>query len=1022
VKHSPTDSQRGAIEAPLQPLLVVAGPGSGKTFCLIERIRFLIERHRVAPERICAFTFTNKAAEEIATRLKLLGPRAALVRRTTIHKLCVDLLREHGRRVGMEQGFGIADDEYQMQVLWRIEANPAKRNALPKRFSLHRLRGDELYREAANRLEQYEEILRRHNLLDFDMLLLKARDLLLHVDDVAAAVRARWDAVLVDEFQDLNPVQYDVITALARDHRNVFGVGDYDQSIYGWAGAQPEVFTKYINDFGITRVHSLLENRRCPKNIFALARAFVDVNPLLPGFDGRPEIVATKDSAHPVEAVGFDDHDAEIAWVIDDIRRERATHGLRWGDFALLYRKHETGNLAESAMLSADIPCRLAHGRAIAEDPIVRYLAAVLRIILDPLEEIHKENFLGLVLPKAFRDVVKAEAEANCEAPIDRLKRLAHELPREDENGKKLRRAFWTMRNFGALGRRHSGLGELAAELLSQRVGEYQTALEREHLLIGDPGMNREAAGLAFRIKSAIDHDRPVLVPRLGGAEIPVKAILHGIGVRTVRIQSDIDDQTLAVTGTKWVVQRGDAEVLAVEDGGSSGLPLAVFKAGQILASRRFAATFTDYVTFDLETTGTDPDSCRIVEIAAVRVRNGRIVDEFSALVNPGCPIPPGASAKNHITDAMVAGAPSFAEVWPAFRSFCGNDIVVAHNGYSFDFKVLKRLAGDLQGIGTYDTLPLARELVPSSRRLEDLAHKYEVDTGQSHRALDDSRALAKIFLRLNEDALARARKTALVHLLDHLGVALALTSPHAESSEQRLFLGLAIPYALGGFSDCLEHYRAVRQDLGDATLPTVEFVIDALGGPKRMQQIRREKSADERYPVSMERIRRLMEGLAVEGDGLPAQINAFLERVALSVTDGPVADRDRVNLLTLHSTKGLEFSRVYILGVEDAQFLMGERPTKQEIEEARRLLYVGMTRTKDRLVLTRCENRGGRLTGGTQFLDEMGLLPRAVSAPPGRGSTQSSSSAIPHRNPVSTSSPSSEPSLSTIDTLPSRR
>src|ERR1044072_9329105 len=94
--RTPTPSQRAAIEADLRPLLVVAGPGSGKTFCLIERVRFLIEQKGIAPERICAFTFTNKAAEEIASRLELLGPRAALVRRTTIHKLCVDLLREHG--------------------------------------------------------------------------------------------------------------------------------------------------------------------------------------------------------------------------------------------------------------------------------------------------------------------------------------------------------------------------------------------------------------------------------------------------------------------------------------------------------------------------------------------------------------------------------------------------------------------------------------------------------------------------------------------------------------------------------------------------------------------------------------------------------------------------------------------------------------------------------------------------------------------------------------------------------------
>lgn len=968
--HTPTPSQRAAIEADPKPLLVVAGPGSGKTLCLIERIRFLIEHHGVAPERICAFTFTNKAAEEIAGRLDQLGPKAALVKRTTIHKFCVDLLREHGRHVGLEPGFGIADDEYQLQVLWRLEANPKKRAALPKRFSLHRLRGDELYRESATRLEQYEAILKKQNLLDFDMLLLKARDVMLHVDAAADAVRARWASVLVDEFQDLNPVQYSIVRTLAREHGNVFAVGDYDQSIYGWAGAQPELFEKYMNDFGVITPISLLENWRCPKGVFTLARLLVETNPMLPGLGGRADLIAKNESGHKVESLGFETADDEIEWIVRDVQQQRAEHGLAWGDFALLYRKHEIGNLAEPSLLSAGIPCRLAHGRAIAEDPVVRYVAAALRVIADPRDDIHKEAFLGVVLPKTLRDLVKAEAEANCEAPIERLRRMSHDLPKDDEDGKKLRRAFYALRNFGALGRRHTNVAALIEELLSNRVGEYRTPLERQHHLISDPDTLLDARTLAFRLDSALKHDRAVSIPHMGGAGIPVKAMLHGLGFRTVKIEKSQRSPTSAAESP-----RSEVESLAASDGGAIGLPMAVFKAGQILASLTFAETFTDYTTIDLETTGKDPDSCHVVEMAAVRMRRGRPVEEFSTLVKPSVPIPADATRTHHISDEAVANAPAFADVWPKLREFCGNDVVVAHNGYAYDFRILTRLAGTLHGLGTFDTLPLARELVPESRRLADLARKYNIEVGQSHRALDDARALAKVFLRLNEAKLAQSRKTSLVHLLDHLGVALALTGPHAEESEAKLLLDLARPYALGGFSDCLEYYRAMREELGDATLPTLDDLIENLGGRERMNRIRAERSADERYPVAMERLRRLLGG--VEGGELGDQIGRFLERVALSITEGPTADRDRVNLLTLHSTKGLEFSRVYILGVEDAQFMPGERPTKPEIEEARRVLYVGMTRAKERLVFTRAETRGGRATGGTQFLDEMGLTPR---------------------------------------------
>jgi DNA helicase-2/ATP-dependent DNA helicase PcrA len=121
----PSDSQRQAIEAPAEPVLVLAGPGAGKTFCLIERIRFLVERLGVRPDRVCAFTFTNKAAGEIAGRLeRTLGEYAAHVKAKTIHAFCTELLRELGPRVGLAAGFGIADEAYKRPVLRRLGLPP----------------------------------------------------------------------------------------------------------------------------------------------------------------------------------------------------------------------------------------------------------------------------------------------------------------------------------------------------------------------------------------------------------------------------------------------------------------------------------------------------------------------------------------------------------------------------------------------------------------------------------------------------------------------------------------------------------------------------------------------------------------------------------------------------------------------------------------------------------------------------------------------------------------------------------
>ena len=222
----PSPSQREAIEADPCSRLVLAGPGAGKTYCLTERIRFLIERHGFNPARICAFTFTNKAAGEIGHRLAgRLGATADSITAGTIHAFCASLLRELGAHVLLEPGFGIADEEYQLSALRRIEG-PRRwhRNTLT-RFSAHRFRGDALFHDDLALFHQYERFLAERKLVDFDTLVVKASELLERPDD-AAAVRSRWDVVLVDEFQDLNPVQYRVIKALAREHKHIFAVGD----------------------------------------------------------------------------------------------------------------------------------------------------------------------------------------------------------------------------------------------------------------------------------------------------------------------------------------------------------------------------------------------------------------------------------------------------------------------------------------------------------------------------------------------------------------------------------------------------------------------------------------------------------------------------------------------------------------------------------------------------------------------------------------------------------------------------
>jgi DNA polymerase III epsilon subunit family exonuclease len=958
----PTSSQREAIEAPAGALLVLAGPGAGKTYCLIERIRFLIERLEVAPERIRAFTFTNKAAGEIEERLeRTLGDRVGEVKSGTLHAFCAELLRELGPTIGLASGFGIADENYQRAVLRRLAIPPRLHRRVLAAFAEHRFCGVPLEPRDREHFDKYLRFLQARNVLDFDMLLLETA-VLFENAQLAATVRARWDCILVDEFQDLNPVQYGIVRALAREHKHVFAVGDDEQSIYSWAGADPRVFRVFANDFGITRAHHLRENHRSPRQIFQLARQLVDINPRL--FDEKRESQVGHESPFPVVAHNFATDDAELAWLISDLRRDRQEYGRPWGDYALLYRKHAIGHAAEAALIGAGLPCRLAQGRALGEDPVVRYVVAALRVISHP-DDVNQEGFLEVVLPKALLHSARAKAQEQGQPLRRQLERILRTLPRHHGDARKIRRAFYAVENLVAIGHKHTSLAALVEELLSQRVGEYRTVLEEHHDSLTDPVGHEEVVRLAERLAEALQTRRPVWLPRLGGAEIGLKGLLIGVGVSVVHLGGTIPDGALAI---------------GVDDSPSLGLPLGLFKAAQIVCSRGFNNAFRDFTAIDLETTGNNVGRAEIVEIAAVRVRDGLIVDERYSLVKPRVPITPGALKTHGITDADVANAPFFEDVWPEFRAFCGGDVLVAHNGYQFDFPILRRMTKDLPDAGelvTYDTLPLARDLHPGSGKLVHLAERFGIDAGESHHALDDTRTLARVFLALGEAKVVRARKTVLVNLLDHLGIALALSNQTGLDAEAELLRGLCPPYSLGRYSDCLEFYRGEREEADDPSLPTVRQVVERLGGEQMMNRIRTARTAVERYPVAMGRLRRL---LGRYGAGtLQEQITRFLESVALSRSDGFDPARERVNLLTLHSTKGLEFSRVYVLGAEDAQLPGGtptRAPTPEEIQEARRLLYVGMTRAKDRLVLTRVEARGGRPTGGHRFLSEMGLQP----------------------------------------------
>src|SRR5712691_9730181 len=955
----PLPQQRLAIEAPLGPVLVVAGPGAGKTFCLIARINHLINTLGIAPERICAVTFTNRAAEEIAVRLAhTLGDRAEAITRGTIHALCLGLLRDHAEAAGLRKGFGVADEQYQKVILGRLHVPLEQRGSLLNRFSRHRVQKQdyELTRDDARLYREYATWLAHRNMLDFDDLVAKAEELLRSRGDIADTIAARWDYLLVDEFQDVNAVQYDLLKRLAAPHGNFFAVGDDEQSIFTWTGADPYVLVRFSRDYEIDRPIVLDKNCRCSRQIFETARRVLAQNPQL----FEKQLSAEQESAYEVGAFGFRDEEEEAAWLLEDILADRAVAGLGWGDYAILYRRHKVGEYLEGRLVRAGIPCRLARGRSLVEDDVIKYVIAALLFFRDPADPVALEAFARCVLSAHFLQEVEGAIGSSGDF-LASVRTLARRRPAQDPDTKKLWRLVFQVENLRALARSHRALAPLVDEILSQSVGPYKNALEERHDELTDPADLAEAVTLAARLGAAIAAEQDIVIEPQGGLEIALRGMLAAAGVSHVPSSTNFHQPPPT----------------------SIPSPLILFKALQLLHAKELDTPLERYVTFDLETTDKDVDACEVVEVGAVRVVGGEIVDRFHTLVKPYRPITPGATKVHGYTDAAVREAPSFAEVWPEFRAFIGDDVLIAHNGQHFDVPVLRRLAAGRDGVDSlvfYDTLPLVRSLSRDSAKLEDLALRFGIDAGRAHHALDDAVTLARVYRELERLRGIRARKAVLVNLLDYLGLGLALEQ-EAKSGEQDILFKLAKFYTLGRYGDALAFYEMERERTGEGSAPPVDEVIRRLGGRALMTRLRAEPDAAQRYPAAVARLRALIDEPSPAGT-LRESIDRLLDRVALSTSEGIEVAPDRVNLLTLHSTKGLEFSRVYIVGVEDYQ-IPGLREAKEnrqaEIQEARRLLYVGMTRTRERLVLTRVERRFGMEAGGSSFLEEMGLegMPR---------------------------------------------
>ncbi|BAU50412.1 DNA-dependent helicase II [Sulfurifustis variabilis] len=387
------EAQRRAVTAGPGPLLVLAGAGSGKTRVLTHRVAWLVAVEGLSPHAIMAVTFTNKAAAEMRARIeRMLNCPVGGLWVGTFHGLSHRLLRSHWREAGLPQGFQILDGEDQYRLIRRVmkglnldEAYYPPRQAQwfinhhkeeGRRAAHLREPHDPQNREYLRVYKAYEETCRRAGLVDFAELLLRAYEIMRECEPLRAHYQARFRHVLVDEFQDTNHIQYAWLELFAAGHRNLFVVGDDDQSIYGWRGAKVENILRFEHDHPGTQVIRLEQNYRSTGNILKAANSVIGHNS-----DRLGKELWTADGAgEPIYLFTAYSDLEEARFVVDRIEDWVAKGGRR-SEVAVLYRSNAQSRVFEETLINAGIPYRVYGGLRFFERAEIKDALAYLRLI-----------------------------------------------------------------------------------------------------------------------------------------------------------------------------------------------------------------------------------------------------------------------------------------------------------------------------------------------------------------------------------------------------------------------------------------------------------------------------------------------------------------------------------------------------------------------------------------------------------------------------------------------------------------
>ena len=405
-------AQKEAVETVDGPLLIVAGPGSGKTRVITHRIAYLVREYGINPYNILAMTFTNKAAKEMRERLeRLVGSRSDAMTVGTFHSFCAKLLRWDGQVLGLESNYSIYDADDQLKIL---KESMELADVDPKKFAPRAVLGiiskaknmlwdsqafaknvdlDNYFEETCSRVyKHYEEALTRNNSLDFDDLLMKSVQLLSEFPEVRKKYQNRYQYIMVDEFQDTNIAQYQLAKFLGEVHHNICVVGDPDQSIYAWRSADIRNILSFQQDHANSKTITLDQNYRSTSTILDAAKNLISIN----GQRIQKDLFTDNSKGEKVQVREAYDEAEEAAFVVSESARLVREDGFKPGDCAIMYRVNAQSRALEEACLHRGIKYRLVGGIRFYKRREVKDLMAYLHMVHNPNDDINLGRVINI--------------------------------------------------------------------------------------------------------------------------------------------------------------------------------------------------------------------------------------------------------------------------------------------------------------------------------------------------------------------------------------------------------------------------------------------------------------------------------------------------------------------------------------------------------------------------------------------------------------------------------------------------